>query len=148
MAGFRTTDFDVIDAALQNWAIWATQSSGIRTESDGGGSGGHDTDGTKREAHHETREVCQVGWAMDVDAELVEVQAQIDARLRFNSWNVRDTVRRWYHGTGTDEYEAESLGIPRSTFSDRIDQVKRRVIENRDQHRSNELSNKLRTVMQ
>lgn len=145
LAGIRTSIFDPIDAALANWASWATQSSGIRTDSDAG-SGGHDTDGTKREAHHETREVCQVGWALDVDAELAEVQAQIDARLSFNSWNVRDTIKRWYHGTGTDEYEAESLGIPRSTFSDRKDQVKRRIVENREQKLSDSYSKKVRTA--
>lgn len=141
LAGFRTTRPDAIDEALTNWAIWATQSSGIRTDSDSGG-GAHDTDGTKREAHHETKEVCQVGWAMDVEKELVYVQMQIDARLRFNSWNVRDTVRRWYHGTGTDAYEAEHLGIPRQTFSDRVGQVKRLIEDNREA----KLSNKLRQM--
>jgi hypothetical protein len=67
------------------------------------------------------------------------VQMQIDARLRFQSWNVRDTVRRWYHGTGTDEYEAEHLGIPRQTFSDRIDQVKRRIEDNRELRLANKI---------
>lgn len=130
LAGFRHAREDPIDAALRNWAIWATVGISSTDTSNSGTGKEYDTDGTKREAYYETKVPSQVGWALDVEAELGEVQAQID--LRQGKWNVRDTVKRWYAGTYTDELEAEYLGIPRSTFSDRIDQIKRRIQALRD----------------
>jgi hypothetical protein len=131
MAGFRSAVQDPIDEALYNWAIWAVGSSGsARLEPPEIGRG--DTDGTKREPFHETEVSCIVGWALDVDHELGEIQARIDLKPDGERWPVRETVKRWYAGTSTDQYEAQYLGIPRSTFADRIDQVKKRIVALRE----------------
>jgi hypothetical protein len=127
MAGFRTIREDSIDAALRNWALWYLGfSSGNCRIVDLNTEVRSARQGALLSAYEEQTVVTWVeGWAMDTDVQLGILQAEITHRMGADAWKVRETVKCWYAGTGTDEYEAEGLRMARTTFIDRIRQVKR-----------------------
>lgn len=139
MAGFRSVQNDALDDALYNWAGWYKQLGSGRRARIADHEAHPPTEEQMREAYQRNTAVTYLdGKARAVDDELTAIQQDIGLP-ETGGWKVKETVAAWYAGTGTDEYEADGLGIPRSTFASRIDQVKRRI----ETLRENKLSERL-----